>query len=252
MRSPSYSYPPGLLVRVARDLLLLRQRDFHKDAISCIEQLQPPLRVWGSENIPEQGPCVITVNHYHRKGFRAEWLAMAVSALVPAPVHWVMTSEFTSRGTWYRPLGAFGSRILLKRIAHLYGFTTMPPMPPRSRDVQARARSVRAVLKYVMQTQRSILGLAPEGYDPPGPSGALARPAPGVGRFGLLLARAGLRFIPVGVYETGAEFQVHFGEPYGLSIPEGLSADEKDERAALFIMQRIARQLPSHLRGEFA
>ena len=252
MNSPSYPYPPGLLLRVARDLLLLRRRDFHTDATSCIEQLQPPLRVLGSENIPEQGPCVVTVNHYHRKGFRAEWLAMAISALVPAHVHWVITSEFTSRGTWYGPLAAFGSRILLQRIAYLYGFTTMPPMPPRSQDVEARARSVRAVLKYVMQTQRPILGLAPEGYDPPGPSGVLARPASGVGRFGLLLARAGLRFIPVGACETCAEFQVHFGEPYVLSIPDGLSADEKDEYAALFIMQRIACLLPSQLRGEFA
>ena len=252
MEPPAYSYPPGLLVRVGRDLLLLRPRDFHADAKSCIERRQPPLRVLGSENIPEQGPCVITVNHYHRKGFRAEWLAMAVSALVPVHVHWVITSEHTQPATWYGPLAALFSRFLLKRIAHIYDFTTMPPMPPRTRDVEARARSVRAVLKYVMRMQRPILGLAPEGYDPPGPSGVLTRPAPGVGRFGLLLARAGLRFIPVGVYETGAEIQVHFGEPYLLSIPEGLSTDDKDERAILLIMQHIARQLPSHLRGEFA
>lgn len=252
MKPPAYTYPPGLLVRVGRDLLLLRRRDFHADARSCIKSLQPPLHVLGKEHIPSQGPCVITVNHFHRPGFRAEWLAMAISALVPAPVHWVITSELTRPGRWYGPFAEFCSRIVLKRIAHIYGFTPMPPMPPRPQDVEARARSVRAVLRYVMQTQSPILGLAPEGYDPPGPSGALARPASGFGRFGSLLARAGSMFFPVGAYETGGVFHVYFGEPYELSVPGSLSAGEKDECAAHLIMQRIACLLPSHLRGEFA
>ena len=252
MKSPAYSYAPGLLVRVARDLLLLRSRDFHSDARSCIEYLQTPLQVLGKEHIPLHGPCVITVNHYHRPGFRAQWLAMAISALVPAHVHWVITSEHTQPATWYGRLIALGSRILLKRIAHIYDFTTMPPMPPRPQDVEARARSVRAVLNYVMQTQDPILGMAPEGYDPPEPSGALTRPAPGLGRFGLLLAKAGLIFVPVGIYEAGGVFHVHFGEPYELRIEGTLSVSEKDERAAHLIMQRIASLLPSRLRGEYA
>ena len=254
MNYPHYSYPPGLFARVARDVILLRRRDFHQDAKACIENLNPPLQVLGKENIPQQGPCVLTVNHYHRPGFGAEWIALAIAALVPVNMHWVMTGEFTYPEKWYAPFGAVGSRILLKRIAYIYSFTNMPPMPPRPKDVEARAASVRAVLEYVMHAQDPVLGLAPEGYDPPDPDGVLTRPATGLGRFGLLLSKAGLTFTPVGAYETDGVFHLHFGERYELSVRSDLSADpdRKDECAMRIIMENIARLLPLHLRGEFA
>ena len=252
MTAPDYSYPPGLFPRVARDVLLLRDRDFHEDARACIENLKPSLRVLGKENIPQHGPCVLTVNHYHGDGFGAQWIALAIASLIPVDMYWIMTGEFTYPGKWYEAFGAIGSRILLKRIAHIYGFTTMPPMPPRERDVEARAASVRAVLKYVKCAKDPILGLAPEGYDPPGLNGILTRPFHGLGRFALLLSKAGLReFIPVGAYEANGVFQVHFGKSYELNIPHLLSADEKDHQASQIIMEHVARLLPVHLRGEF-
>ncbi len=252
MNSPDYSYPPGLFPSVALDVILLHHRDFHKDAKACIGNLKPAFQVLGGENIPQQGPCVVTVNHYHRAGFGAQWIALAIAALVPVNMHWIMTGEFTYPGKWYESLGAIGSRILLKRIAYIYGFTTMPPMPPRAKDVEERAASVRAVLEYVRRAKDPILGLAPEGYDPP--EGVLTRPATGLGRFGLLLSKAGLRqFIPVGVYEADGVFHLHFGESYELNVPPHLfSVDEKDDQASQIIMENITRLLPMHLRGEFA
>lgn len=247
---PDYSYPPGLVARLALDLVLLRRRDFHQDAKVCIQHLRPPLQVWGKENIPSQGPCVITLNHYHRSGFGAQWLALAVAAVIPAPMHWIITGEWTHPTGWYRLMGGAGSRILLKRFAQIYGFTTMPPMPPRPSDVEARATAVRAVLEYVRGTARPILGLAPEGYDPPG--SVLTRPAQGVGRFGLLLAKAGLTFIPVAAYEEDGCFRLHFGKRYELSVKSDLSADQKDQRAMQIMMRNIACLLPLPLRGEFA
>jgi hypothetical protein len=250
MDYPAYTYPRGLFARIACDVVLLRHRNFRADAKACIENLHPPLRVLGVENIPQHGPCVITVNHYHREGFGAQWIALAMAACVPVDMHWVMTGEFTYTGKWYERLGAIGSRLLLNRIATIYGFTTMPPMPPRAKDVEARAASVRAVLEYVRHVDTPILGLAPEGYDPPG--GILARPASGLGRFGLLLSNAGLKFVPVGAYEADGVFTIHFGEAYELSVPRYLSADEKDAQASQIIMKNIAQLLPNHLRGEFA
>ncbi len=247
MPDPDYSYPPSVLARVARDLILLRHRDFRRDAGACIQRLHPPLQVLGKENIPERGPCVLTVNHYHRPGFGAQWFVLAIAALVPVQMHWIMTAEFT---TWSWPFGAFGSRIFLKRLARIYGFTTMPPMPPRPRDVGSRAAAVRAVLEYVREAPGPILGLAPEGYDPP--NAVLTRPAPGVGRFGLLLANAGLAFIPVAAYEAEGVFQLRFGERYELSVADDLSIEEKDRAAIQTLMEHIARLLPLHLRGEFA
>lgn len=143
-----------------------------------------------------------------------------------------------------------GSRVLLQRIARVYGFTNMPPMPPREKDVDARAASVRAVLDYVKRTNDPIIGLAPEGHDPP--EGTLTRPAPGVGRFGLLFARAGLSFVPVGAYEADGIFHLQFGPPYTLTVPHDLAADEKDGQASQIIMKSLARLLPHALRGEFS
>jgi 1-acyl-sn-glycerol-3-phosphate acyltransferase len=249
MSYPDYSYPPGLFARVAGDVVLLHHRDFRNDAKACIDYLKPPLQIFGKENIPQQGPCVITINHYHRPGFGAQWFAFAVSAMIPVHVHWIMTGEFTYPGKWYEWFGTVGSQILLKRIAQIYGFSMMPPMPPRPKDVAMRAASVRAVLEYVREAQNPILGLAPEGYDPPGD--VLTRPATGVGRFGLLLSRAGLKFTSVGAYELDGVFHLHFGEPYELKVEPDLSADEKDGCATQIMMENIARLLPLRLRGEF-
>jgi hypothetical protein len=246
----SYSYPRGFWARVVRDVLLLQYRNFRQDAKACIGNLQPPLRVLGTKNIPQRGPCVVTVNHYHRDGFGAQWIALAIAACVPADMHWVMTGEFTYPGKWYEGLGSIGSRLLLNRLASMYGFTTMPPMPPRAKDVEARAISVRRVLEFMRHANNPILGLAPEGYDPP--DGILTRPFSGLGRFGLLLSNAGLEFIPVGAYEADGVFAIHFGEAYELHVSRELSVDEKDAQAAQIIMKNIAHLLPMNLRGEFA
>lgn len=249
MDAPKYSYPPGVLAAFVRDLLLLRRRDFHQDARACMAGLTPPLHVLGSENIPQAGPCVVTVNHYHRPGFGAQWISLAIASLIPVNMHWIMTGEFTYPGKWYESFGMMGSKFLLGRIAYVYGFSSMPPMPPREKDVEARAASVRAVLEYVKRAESPVLGLAPEGYDPPG--NVLQRPAQGLGRFGLLLSRAGLQFCPAGVYELDGYFHVHFGQAYELRVVSGLSPEEKDRQASQIIMENIARLLPVHLRGEF-
>jgi hypothetical protein len=252
MDAPTYSYPAGVFAAFVRDLFLLRKRDFHHDAQACTANIDPPLKVFGQENIPPRGPCVITVNHYHRPGFGMQWIPLAVSSLIPTSTHWIMSGEFTYPGKWYEPLGTFGSQFLLKRIAHVYDFFTMPPMPPREKDVEARAASVRAVLEYVMCAEEPapILGLAPEGYNA-SDIGVLRRPFNGVGRFGLLLSKIGLKFVPVGAYEVEGTFQLHFGEAYELRVARGLSTDEKDWHASERMIDNIARLLPVHLRGEF-
>ena len=61
MAAPQYSYPPGVFAAFVRDLLLLRKRDFRKDAQACIANIHPPLKIIDQENIPQSGPCVITV-----------------------------------------------------------------------------------------------------------------------------------------------------------------------------------------------
>jgi hypothetical protein len=247
---PKYRYPTGVVVGLAFSTIFGLRRSFREDAVRCIGGLKPPLKVLGKENIPQSRSCIITLNHYHRPGFGAEWLALGISAVVPREMHWIMTGEWTAPGKWYEPLKGLYSRILLKYLSRVYGYTTMPPMPPRSRDVVARAQSVRKVLEYAKGHSDFILGLAPEGTDQAG--GRLSVPAPGVGRFGLLLAGSGSAFVPVGAYEADGEFCLNFGPTYGLSVPPGLSSDEKDRVAAETMMKNIAVLLPAGLRGEFA
>src|SRR5512136_1266699 len=198
MDYPHYSYPLRLAPGLIANVLFGGRRSFRRDGLACIERLKPSLQVFGKENIPQGGPCLITFNHYYRPGFSAWWMALALAAIIPVEIHFVMTGELTFPGKWYAPLGMAGSRWLLKRFSKIYGFTAMPPMPPRPGDVEARAHAVRKMLAYAKSHPQAILPLAPEGGDQPG--GVLTMPPPGAGRFILLLAERGFPLLPVGAF----------------------------------------------------
>jgi len=249
MDYPHYSYPARLAPGLIANAFFSGQRSFRRDAQSCIGRLKPPLHILGTENIPQRGPCLLTFNHYYRPGFHAWWMSLALAATIPVEIHFVMTGELTYPGKWYAPMGMAGSRWLLKRFARIYGFTSMPPMPPRPKDVKERARSVRRVLAFARSHPQALLGLAPEGGDQPG--GLLNLPPAGAGRFILLLADLGFPLLPVGCFEEAGAFCLRFGEAYRLKIPDGLTSKEKDEAAARLVMQSIAPLIPERLRGEF-
>jgi hypothetical protein len=249
MDYPLYSYPPHLALGLIINVLFGGRRSFHRDGLVCLERIKPSLRVSGQENIPQAGPCLLTFNHYFRPGFNAWWMALSIASVVPQEIHFVMTGELTYPGKWYAPLGRSGSRWLLKRFSNIYGFTTMPPMPPRSTDVEARSRSVRAVLAYARSHPQAFLGLAPEGGDQPG--GVLNWPPAGAGRSVLILAEQGFPIQPVGCFEEAGTFCLHFGVPFWLDAAPGLCSDEKDRRVSRMVMSAIAAQLPDRLRGDF-
>jgi hypothetical protein len=244
---PHYSYPPRLIASLLQDLLMVRRRSFHVDGQACIRRLKPALQIFGQENIPISGPCLVTVNHYYRPGFGAWWIPLAISAQVPVEIHWVTTGELTYPGKWYAPLGQVLSRWVLARVAKIYGFTTMPPMPPRDRDVAERARSVRGVLEHIRTHPEAVIGLAPEGMD--NLAGVLSMPSPGAGRFVSLLANVGFPIVPVGCYEDAGALCLRFGPVYRLPVPSRTAAAERDRLASEFVMGKIAALLPVELRG---
>lgn len=237
------------MVRLVFAALLGRQRSFREDARACVARLTPPLVVHGEANIPIAGPCVLTINHYTRPGFGAWWLAFAVSAALPVEVHWVFTAEWTYPDRLRRQFITPATRWLFQKFAGVYGFTTMPAMPPDPRDVARRARAVRQVLNYARRAQAPLIGLAPEGMD--FETGGLGMPPTGAGRFILHLNDLGLLLSPVGVYEAEDRLCVHFGPPYSLEIPAGLAAAGRDRAASQAVMRSIAALLPEYLRGEF-
>ena len=248
---PRYSYFPHAFLQVAWDALLHRPRSFRSDGVKCLDLLDPPLVVRGRENIPSRGPCLILFNHYYRPGFQAWWIALAISSVLPVEIHYMMTGELTFPGKWYAPLGQAVTRWALDWVSISYGFTTMPPMPPRTRDVEARASAVRKFLIYKRHHPDGFLGLAPEGGDNP-PTGALAMPSPGVGRFIHLLCDSTMTILPVGAFEEEGEFHLHFGKTFKLQPSSSGGEEEKDRLVTQTVMASIAGQLPARLRGNFS
>ena len=246
---PKYILPRSLVFRLALAVVLRRRRSFRADAQTCLAALRPPLRVEGCEHVPEAGPCLLTVNHYSRPGFNAWWLALAISAVASYDVHWAITAALTYpdpvRAHVYTP----ASRWLLRRLALVYGFTTLPAMPPNPAEVAERAQAVRRVLAWAQQTPQPVIGLAPEGRDTRG--GELEWPAPGAGRFIFHLARLGLQIVPIGACEADGLFCLRFGAPYRLGLERDLTPDQRDRRASEIVMQHLAAELPQRLQGDF-
>jgi hypothetical protein len=246
---PHYSLPPFLIIKIAFQILFGGKRSFRKDALACMARLAPPPRVLGSGNIPSSGPCLVIFNHYHRPGFNAWWMALILAAIFPIDIHFVMTDELTFPGKWHAPLSRRLSRLLLRRIAVLYGFSSMPPMPPRTADVRSRAAAVLRLLDHARRHPRAVIGLAPEGGDDPG--GMLTWPAPGLGRLVRLLTGQGYAILPVGMYEAGGVFCVDIGPPFQLDPPLALPRRAEDCRTSALLMSALAERLPLPLRGGF-
>lgn len=187
---------------------------------------------------------LITANHYSAPDFQAWWIAIIISAVVPANIHWVVTSGWEDSG-W---LTGF-THWLFPRGAGILGFTPMPAMPPNPDEVEQRAFAVRKVLNYARHSTLPVIGLVPEGGDSPG--GVLNSLPPGAGRFMHLLSQSCQVMLPVGVWTDGGCINLKFGSPYQLEIPAGLSAHERDRQVGETVMRKIALCVPERLRGQY-
>jgi hypothetical protein len=246
---PHYPFPTGVLLQLAADALRNKSRSFQKDAHLLAGRLHPPMIVTGEQYIPQNGPCLLTVNHYSRPGFNSWWLALAISALLPVNVHWIITSAWTFPGRWYRPLLKPSTEWAFRRLALAYGFSSMPPMPPDANESQARAASIRHVINFIRHTPQPVVGLAPEGREFTG--GVLGDPPPGTGRFMLQMARQGLEIAPIAIYEMGGVLCVRFGVHYSLVSENAALTENTDTALSQVVMEHIACLLPPSLRGDF-
>ena len=244
-----YRLPGRLVSGIVWAALSLRPRSFAGDARLAVAGLRPPLQVLGRENIPAQGPCLVTCNHYSRPGFAAWWVALAITAAVAdqrahdadAEIHWVMTAAWTfPESPWRHRLLTPLSRWAFKRVAKVYGFVSMPPMPPDPREVEARALAVRRTVHLArrLAPQGGMLALAPEGMDT---AGGLGQPPAGAGRFVALLVGTGMPVLPVGVAESAGRLCAAFGPPFVPQTPS-LRA-ERDRSVMQQVMDAIGCQL---------
>jgi len=252
-----FSYPTLLLVRVAGSFLSGRERAFAADAAQLFGTLEPPPSVEGLDRIPATGSFVLVFNHYSSPTFPSWWGPIVISALVDRRrplgrrgICWAMSEAWTYPDVFRRNVCTPLSRWAFRRLARVYGFVAMPPMPPRPHEVEARALAVRRLLALARRPSPPLIGLSPEGHD--SPEARLMVPPSGVGRFLQQLGARGLPFLPVGLYEQGSRLIVRFGEPCRLQIPSGLPRHERDAQACSQIMLAIGRQLPPALWGAYA
>jgi len=204
----------------------------------------------GADQIPAFGPCLVVCNHYGRPGFASWWLTFAIQAAVAArrepdadpQIRWVIA------GAWTDPSGSWRDRIVtpmtrwaFRRVAQVYGFVSMPPMPPRPFEVEARATAVLKTVRLARQAARNggMVGLAPQGGDV---ASRLAPPPPGAGEFIALLAGAGLLVLPVAVVEYAGRLRLSFGPTFVPEIPHRHS--DRDRVISDQVMAALGRLLP--------
>ncbi len=239
---PRYRYPARITLSILRDFILGRKRSFAEDAARLKKGISR-LEITG---VPPngEGPYLFLVNHYSRPGFQAWWIAITLTSASGRALHWPMTSAWTFpdplRACLITPLTEW----MLARAARMYSFTLMPPMPPRERDVEARADSVRRILRLARREKPSI-GMAPEGMD--SPDGRLMQPPSGAGRFFSHLENAGYTLIPAGFFESGDACRLRFGAPF--ELPRNLPADPeaRDREAGKIVIGKISELLPENL-----
>jgi len=177
---PQYRIPLPFLLKFIPSFILKKQRSFRADAKMVIAGVIPQPTISGFENLPNRGPLLILHNHYSRSGSFIIWAAFAISSSLSMESCWMMTRAWTAPGTWYGGIQKFLTSAVYRRIAKMYGFISMPPMPPDPRDTLERAIGVRTLMQIARRKENIAICLAPEGRDFPG--GRLGWPPPGSGR----------------------------------------------------------------------
>ncbi len=250
-QTPRYRIPRGVAARFLLSFMTRSSRSFARDSQAAVRGLHPPVQVWGADFIPDQGPCLVACNHFSRPGFDAWWLALAISAAVAArraaqadpEIHWVMTAAWTfPESRLKQRLVTPLTRLAFARVAQVYDFILMPPMPPAPEEMAARAAAVLRTLRLARRLAPAggMIGLAPEGQDF---SARVGQPPQGTGEFISLLVRAGLPVLPVGVGEPGGRLTVAFGEVFTPEIPA--APRRRDKAVADQIMRAIQRVVPT-------
>jgi len=254
--TPRYRLPCQAMGRVLWAMANRQARSFARDARDAMDVVPTPPQILGWDRVPTEGACLVTCNHYTRPGFGAWWTALSISAAIsmrrseaaPADIHWVMTSAWRyPEGDWRRRFVTPLSRWAFARAAEVYGFITMPPMPPSPDEITARTSAVlRTVrLAHRLAAEGGLLGLAPVGRDTPGlaqPQALGGSPPAGAGNFIALLVTSGLPILPVGLAEDAGKLRISFGPLFVPEIPRQRA--ERDRHVAHQVMRAIAAQLP--------
>jgi len=207
--------------------MVRRKKSFRQDAIRYTQRLRPPICYLGLENIPACGHYQVHVNHYARPGFNTAWIALALSAVLPTEITWIVADQWVFEGNSMRFLLHPAMRYILSSIRQVYGFLPMPTMVPGYSDVLERSAAVRRVIRYIHNHPMAIIGLTPEGQDSP-QKGVYLAPT-GAGKFILQLSRMKLPILPVVIIEKDGYLIVKFGALFNLPMEIDVPPSQVDE-----------------------
>jgi len=200
-----------------------------KMIIGLIYRLLARIEIVGTENVPQEGPCIVICNHL--SGFDPPLVGIAL----PARMTWLAADK-------YRDHPIFGP--FLSSIGTIY--------------VQ-RGEVDRQALRACLDVLKGdgILGMAPEGTR--SPTGALQEGRTGVA---YLASRAGVPILPVAV--TGTEkmsaslkrlrrgqVKAVIGETFTLPVTERKARGKQLKEFTELIMRRLADMLPEEYRGVY-
>jgi len=237
---PSYLFPKKLVIEIILSLFKNEKRRITSDSVRAISGVLPPIQVIDVKNIPNEGPGLVTLNHYSRPGFSIVWAALGISAQLPEKHLWLMTNAWTNRTRGVDQLRTGITRVLFKRLADIYGFITTPPMPPDPDELAERALSIRKLMRFIHENPQTILCIAPEGQD--FEYDKFGKPHEGTGKFIFQIQKRLKQIIPVGVWEENGRLFLKFGEPY--TLDEGLKYEDCDKEISNLVMEKIACLLP--------
>ncbi len=251
---PDYSFSLAFAPRFLPPLLLGKRASFagHGEWLLARVGLSPVVE--GEEKIPPEGPLVIVVNHYQRKGRWVGWNSYLISVVVArhrpgTEVHWVMNEGFARRARGAIPWPRWFLRWLFRRIGRMYGHVLVPIDVD---DTTGRARAAREMTELVSprapEKRGAILGIFPEARN--SPSG-LAEPPPGVAGLVRVLARRGVPFLPAGVFEVEGISHLTFGDLVDIG-PQAVADGAGAESAVRSLMVAIGRLLPPEMWGAYA
>ncbi|HZS93971.1 MAG TPA: 1-acyl-sn-glycerol-3-phosphate acyltransferase, partial [Chloroflexota bacterium] len=234
---PGYAYGPRYRpswLNIARGIYYIARgepRSLARDAAYVLPDTPIPPLVRGGDNVPETGPLVLACNHYERPGLWMAWPALIAASLTlhrtGRDTHWVAIEEWESFSFHGIPIPPPVIRAAFARAFATYGILAMPaPNAPAAE----RAAAIRAATRLVRDD--GIIGLMPEGTI--GSTPELLPTPEGVGTFLLLLAAAGARILPTGLFEEDGRLVVR----YGAILPLDVRDVPKGERDA-WVRRRV-------------
>lgn len=255
-RVARFRMDPRWTLAFVSSLLLGRRRSFAADSLCLRSFVHPEPVVENADLIPQDGSFVLVTNHYFRPGYNMWWGMATIGEAITrargstAEVTWIVANRWTYPDRLRTLIVTPLSLVVFSRLARMYGFISMPPMPPHPEWTAEAARAIRRALSMAESATEGspvILGLAPEGGD--SPDGRLMLPPAGVGRFVAHLSKRGLEFLPVGVFESDGKLIAKFGPTLVPRAEHSASREEIDRVLVDQVMSAIARLLPERLRG---